>query len=102
MGTGLRRFAAESDWRAETLRTNLWLIPAIESVAAVLLFAATLSIDRAASRGEISLPPWVISSSPDAARQILASLAAAIITVVGVVFSIMIVVHSDRSRIFRR
>jgi uncharacterized membrane protein len=33
----------------------------------------------------------VISGSPDAARQILSSLAAAIITVVGVVFSVMIV-----------
>jgi uncharacterized membrane protein len=91
MGIGLGRFAVESEWRNEALRTNLWLIPAVESVAAVLLFALTLSIDRAAFHHEISLPSWVISGSPDAARQILSSLAAAIITVVGVVFSIMIV-----------
>ncbi len=91
MGIGLKRFAVESDWRNETLRTNLWFIPAIESAAALLLFAATLSIDRAASHGAVSLPSWVISGSPDAARQILAALAAAIITVVGVVFSVMIV-----------
>ena len=57
----------------------------------MLLFALTLSIDRAAFHREISLPPWVISGSPDAARQILAALAAALITVVGVVFSVMIV-----------
>ena len=37
----LRGLAAESDWRDEALRTNLWLIPAIESVAAVALFAVT-------------------------------------------------------------
>ncbi len=55
------------------------------------LFAVTLSIDRAASHGELRLPSWVISGSPDAARQILSSLAGALITVVGVVFSIMIV-----------
>ena len=91
MGIGLKRFAVESDWRNETLRTNLWFIPAIESAAAVLLFAATLNIDRAASHGEISLPSWVISGSPDAARQILSSLAGSLITVVGVVFSVMIV-----------
>ena len=91
MGIGFQRFAVESDWRNETLRTNLWLFPAIESVAAVLLFALTLSIDRAAFHGEIRLPSWVISGSPDAARQILSSLAGSIITVVGVVFSIMIV-----------
>jgi uncharacterized membrane protein len=91
MGIGLGRFAVESDWRNETLRTNLWLIPAIESVAAVLLFVLTRGIDHAAFHHEVSLPSWVISGSPDAARQILSSLAAAIITVVGVVFSIMIV-----------
>jgi uncharacterized membrane protein len=91
MSISLRYFAAESEWRDETLRTNLWLIPAAESVAAVLLFVVTLSVDRAAFHHEITLPSWVISGSPDAARQILSSLAAAIITVVGVVFSVMIV-----------
>jgi uncharacterized membrane protein len=87
----LRGLAVESDWRDEALRTNLWLIPAIESAAAVALFAVTLSIDHAAFHGELRLPSWVISGSPDAARQILSSLAGALITVVGVVFSIMIV-----------
>jgi uncharacterized membrane protein len=87
----LRGLVVESDWRDEALRTNLWLIPALESVAAVALFAVTLSIDRAAFHGELRLPPWVISGSPDAAREILSSLAGALITVVGVVFSIMIV-----------
>ena len=87
----LRGLASESDWRDEALRTNLWLIAAIESMAAAALFAVTLSIDEAAFHGALRLPSWVISGSPDAARQILSSLAGAIITVVGVVFSIMIV-----------
>jgi hypothetical protein len=51
----------ESDWRDEALRTNLWLIPAIESVAAVALFALTVRIDQAASHGGLRLPSWVIS-----------------------------------------
>ena len=96
----LRRLAVESDWRDEALRTNLWLIPAVESLAAVALFAATVSIDEAASHGSLRLPPWVISGSPDAARQILASLAGAIITVVGVVFSIVIVTLTLASQQF--
>ena len=96
----LRRIAAESDWRDEALRTNLWLIPAVESMAAVGLFAVTVSIDKAAFHGGLRLPPWVISGSPDAARQILASLAGAIITVVGVVFSIMIVTLTLASQQF--
>ena len=91
MRIDIRRVAIESDWRNEALRTNLWLIPAIESLAAVAIFAVTLAIDRAAYRGAITLPSWVISGTSDAARQILTTLAAAIITVVGVVFSITIV-----------
>jgi uncharacterized membrane protein len=91
MRIDIRRVASESDWRNEALRTNLWLIPAIESLAAVAIFAGTLAIDRAAYRGAITLPSWVISGTADAARQILTALAAAIITVVGVVFSIILV-----------
>ena len=78
-------------WRAEVLRTNLWLVPGIEVLAAIVLFAGTLSLDRAAYHGDFGLPSWVITGSGDAARQILAALAAAIITVVGVVFSIILV-----------
>jgi uncharacterized membrane protein len=96
----LRSLTVESDWRDEALRTNLWLIPAIESVAAVALFAVTVSIDEAAFHGSLRLPSWVISGSPDAARLILSSLAGAIITVVGVVFSIMIVTLTLASQQF--
>jgi hypothetical protein len=42
----LRGLTVESDWRAETLRTNMWLIPAIASAAAVALFAVTVSLTR--------------------------------------------------------
>jgi uncharacterized membrane protein len=73
------------------LRTNLWLIPAVEAVAAVALFAGTTLLDRAAYRGAFQVPSWVISGSADGARQILTAIAAAVITVVGVVFSIILV-----------
>ena len=78
-------------WRREALRTNLWVVPTALSGLTVLLFIATLTVDRAAAAGSLRLPPWVDSGSPDAARQILTAVAAAIITVVGVVFSITIV-----------
>jgi uncharacterized membrane protein len=80
-----------SDWRREALRTNLWLVPMIEVVVALVLYAGTHVLDRAAYDGHVTLPSWVIAGSADAARQILTALAAAVITVVGVVFSIMIV-----------
>jgi len=75
----------------EELRTNLWFVPLIEVVGAVALFVVTYAIDRAAFNGDFRVPTWALSGSPDAARQILTTVAAAIITVVGVVFSIVIV-----------
>jgi uncharacterized membrane protein len=81
----------EADWRREALRTNLWLVPVAETVAVVALFVVTYSIDRLAYDGVIHLPSWVISGTSDVARVLLATVAAAIITVVGIVFSITIV-----------
>ena len=83
--------ALAAHWRSEVLRTNLWLVPGVEVLAAIALFAVTLSLDRAAYRGDFGLPAWVISGTADAARQILTAIAAAVITVVGVVFSIILV-----------
>ncbi len=80
-----------SAWRREALRTNLWLVPTVEIVLAVALFAGTYTLDRAAYDGTLHLPSWVISGTPDAARQILTTIAAAVITVVTLVFSITIV-----------
>jgi uncharacterized membrane protein len=80
-----------SAWRREALRTNLWLVPTVEIVLAVALFAATHALDRAAYHGSLHLPSWIISGSADAARQILTAIAAAVITVVTLVFSITIV-----------
>src|SRR5262249_24491963 len=80
-----------SHWRREVLRTSLWFVPALEVGAAIVLFAVTIVVDRAAYHGDFTVPGWVISGSADAARQILTTIAAAIITVVGVVFSIILV-----------
>ncbi|MGZ6621702.1 MAG: DUF2254 domain-containing protein [Solirubrobacteraceae bacterium] len=80
-----------SEWRREALRTNLWLVPTIEVVVAVALYFGTHALDKAALSGSITLPSWMTFGTADAARQILTTLAAAVITVVGIVFSITIV-----------
>jgi uncharacterized membrane protein len=80
-----------SEWRREALRTNLWLVPIVEVIVAIALYFVTHAIDVAAYHGKLTLPSWVIFGGADPARQILTALAAAVITVVGVVFSIMIV-----------
>jgi uncharacterized membrane protein len=81
-------FSASRDWRSESLRTTLWVVPAVEVALAVVLFVVTYALDRAAYRGDIAFPSWVNNGSADAARQILIGIAAAVITVVGLVFSI--------------
>src|SRR5271165_3578974 len=90
----------QADWRREAVRTNLWVVTAAEALVVLGLFVGTYALDRAAAHGAIKLPSWVISGSPDAARQILSSLAGAIITVVGVVFSITIVTLTLASQQF--
>jgi uncharacterized membrane protein len=80
-----------SAWRREALRTNLWLVPTVEIAFAAALFVGTHALDRAAYNGSLHLPSWVISGTADAARQILTAIAAAVITVGTLVFSITIV-----------
>ncbi|MEB4211381.1 DUF2254 domain-containing protein [Mycobacterium sp. 94-17] len=82
----------EADWRREALRTNLWVVPALETVVILVLFVVTYATDRSAYEGHIHFPDWVLSGTADTARVILTTIAAAIITVIGIVFSITIVV----------
>ena len=92
MYRGILTSGRASHRRREVLRTSLWFVPAIEVAAAIVLFAVTLAAGlRRLPGGDFRLPGWVISGSADAARQILTTIAAAIITVVGVVFSIILV-----------
>ena len=85
------RLPASNGWHRESLRTTLWVIPAVEVGLAVVLFVVTYALDRAAYDGDLTFPSWVNNGSADAARQILIGIAAAVITVVGLVFSITIV-----------
>lgn len=82
----------EADWRREALRTNLWVVPALETLFILFVFAATYAADRASYDGLIQFPNWVLNGTADTARVILTTIAAAIITVIGIVFSITIVV----------
>src|ERR1022692_1176499 len=86
---GWRRLDRES--LREELRTNLWFVPLIEVIAAVILFVITYALDRAAFSGDFRIPTWALSGSPAAARQIRTTVAAAIITVVCFVVSVVIV-----------
>ncbi len=77
-------------WRWEALRTTLWFVPTVLIVLAILLFIASFSIDVAAYYHHLHLPFWLQHIQAGAGRDILIAIAAAIITTVGVVFSITI------------
>ena len=87
-------------WRREALRTTFWLVPTILVVVAGLLFAVTFEIDLAAYHRDLTLPFWIRTGSADAGRQVLSAIAAAVITVVGVVFSITILALTLASQQF--
>jgi uncharacterized membrane protein len=88
-------------WRWEALRTTLWFVPAVLIVVATLTFAATFMIDVAAYFHHLQLPTWLRSgTSQSGALQVLIAIAAAIITVVGVVFSITILALTLASQQF--
>ena len=87
-------------WRRESLRTTFWVVPTILIAVACLLFAVTFEIDLAAFHHRIALPWWVRTGSADAGRQVLIAIAAAIITSVGVVFSITILALTLASQQF--
>src|SRR6201995_5851973 len=87
-------------WRWEELRTTLWVVPCILVVVSVLLFIATFEVDVAAFHHDISLPIWIRIGTADAERQVLIAIAAAVITVIGVVFSITILALTLASQQF--
>jgi uncharacterized membrane protein len=87
-------------WRREELRTTLWLVPVVCVVGAVVLFLVTYQFDEAVYRGSIGLPWWIRTGTADAGRAVLIGIAAAVITVVGVVFSITILALTLASQQF--
>lgn len=87
-------------WRGEALRTTFWLVPCLLVVVALVLFAATFAGDLAAYHHQLTLPFWFRTGSADAGRQVLIAIAAAIITVTTVVFSITILALTLASQQF--
>ena len=87
-------------WRLEELRTTFWVVPSLLVVVAALLFVVTFQIDLAAYHHQLTLPFWIRTGSADGDRQVLIAIAAAVITVIGVVFSITILALTLASQQF--
>lgn len=88
------------NWRWEALRTTLWFVPTVCIVVGVAIFLITFNIDIAAHFHHVELPTWLRSGNAESGREVLIAIAAAIITVVGVVFSITILALTLASQQF--
>jgi uncharacterized membrane protein len=95
-----RRERRLPSWRRDALHTTLWLVPTVLIVVVVIVFIGTYALDRAVYRGDLTLPSFIRTGSADAGRQVLTAIAAAVITVVGVVFSITILALTLASQQF--
>src|SRR5215469_13841915 len=76
------------------LRADLWRVPFIMSLAAVVLFIITVTVDREAARGVVRLPGWISVGGPDDARAILGAMLGAVSTVLALIFSVALLVLS--------
>ena len=77
----------------DSFRTGFWFVPTLMIIAAVLLATVLPEVDKHLSS---STPEW-IKTTGDTARSTLSSLASAVLTVAGVIFSITVVTLSITS-----
>lgn len=90
--SGPMRFPLRQAWSA--VRSSLWFVPALMVLAAVLLAGAMVILDDHLDLDVARRYPRLFGAHAQAAREILAAIAASMITVAGVTFSITIVALS--------
>jgi uncharacterized membrane protein len=79
---------------------NLWRIPLILSLGAIVLFGITLIPDILDAYGVIHIPWWLTMGSIDDARAILSAMMGAIATVLALIFSVALLVLSMVATMF--
>ena len=82
------------------LRGTYWAVPSAMSLAAILLSIGMIQLDQAATPALLDRLSWVYTGGPEGARAVLSTIAASMITVAGVTFSITIVALTLASQQF--
>jgi len=75
----------------DSIRSSYWFVPAVMTIGAIALSTVTLAIDSALSPVGSRQTAWLFAGGPEGARTLLTMLAASMLTIFGVVFSIVIV-----------
>lgn len=84
----------------EKLRSNYWFLPGLMALGAIVLVISLGSIDRRWGVAVAKGVAWMGGNEPEGARAFLSTVAGAMVTVTGVVFSITIVALSLASQQF--
>jgi uncharacterized membrane protein len=79
---------------------NLWIVPLKMSLAAILLFAITMTPDMLAAYHVIHIPDWFSMGSIDVARAILSAMMGCVSTVLALIFSVALLVLSMVANLF--
>ncbi|MFC0580781.1 DUF2254 domain-containing protein [Micrococcoides hystricis] len=77
----------------DSIRTELWPVPLIALLLAVVLGLSLPELDRASYASATDNPrwPWVFSGGPDAARDVLTTISGSLMTVTSLTFSLTVV-----------
>jgi uncharacterized membrane protein len=73
------------------VRDSLWFLPAILTLVGAFLAVGMVEVDNRIGLPDATDPIWLYTGSADGARGVLNAIAAGLITVTGVVFSVTIV-----------
>lgn len=84
----------------ESIRTTYWAVPSVMAVTAIGLSVAMIRVDEVLTPKFIGTLSWVYTGGPEGARAVLSTIAASMITVAGVTFSITIVALTLASQQF--
>jgi uncharacterized membrane protein len=79
---------------------NLWIVPLKMSLAAVALFAVTITPDMLAAYHVIHIPDWFTMGGIDDARAILSAMLGCVSTVLALIFSVALLVLSMVANLF--
>src|ERR1700730_1648939 len=79
---------------------NLWIVPLKMSLAAIVLFAITITPDMLAAYHFIHLPNWFTMGGIDDARAILGAMLGCVSTVLALIFSVTLLVLSMVANLF--
>jgi uncharacterized membrane protein len=79
---------------------NLWIVPLKMSLAAIGLFAVTVTLDLLAAYHRIHIPDWFTMGGIDDARAILSAMLGCVSTVLALIFSVALLVLSMVANLF--